>query len=119
MAKKSEKKDEEEEKKVGDLQDGSQVFMAGAGGSSGGNPDVQIRAAPQVIESGTRRDDSVILGKVPKSFKAEGHPVDAVQSTEVGDINALVVAVNNYMPSGPEGQFFKQSILKILQHLSG
>ena len=126
MAKKDDKKDDKvatikdttEAPLEGDLQDGSQVFMPGSGGTGVGS-NVQVRTAPMVIESGMRRDDTVILGKAPKSFKAEGRPVDAIESAEVGDINALGVAVTNFIPTTPEGQFFKQAVLKILQHLAG
>lgn len=124
MAKDSKKKDEkvtipttEAMVPTGDFQEGSQIFVGAAGGGGGGNPDVQVRAAPRIIESGMRRDENVILGKVPKSFKAEGRPIDAVQSAEVGDIDALGVAVQNFMPSTTEGQFFKEVALKILRHL--
>lgn len=135
MAKKDDKKDEKKDDKKGekkseetgtemvpksgDFQDGSQIFVGAAGGGGGGSPDVQVRNAPQIIRSGVSQDDSVIVGKVPKFFKAEGRPVDAVQSAEIGDINTLGVAIQNFMPSTSEGQFFKQVVLKILQHLHG
>jgi hypothetical protein len=102
---------------AGDYQDGAKIFMQGAGG---GNPDVQVRAAPGVIDAGGTGSlsENVVARKAPKKFVPQGRPVDAVQAAEIGDINALGIAVQNFLPSTAEGQFFKQVCLKILHYLN-
>lgn len=102
----------------GDFQDGAQIFMRGTAGQSG-SPDVIVRAAPGVIDTGGAGSlsESVRSRRPPKIFTPEGRPIDAVQTAEIGDINALGVAVQNFMPGTSEGQFFKQVLLKVLHHM--